>query len=354
MNGFNRFITRATFNASDRIELYDNFRQYLLDGVEVDVVYSRLIESYTRRGKKPNHPIAEILRECSSHLATGSTLAESLAEWIPESERSVIEASDAVNATADGFYRAEKMAKDLKRMKSSMFGAVAMLLFMFLCFFTLLAMICSMLIPYILQTTPLYMWGSAQKVIYYFYVFISEFWYIAIAAVLATIYLVVYSLPRWTGSGRYHADKFLPYSIYRTLNGAIFVSNVDAMLSSGIPLRDALLKIKGSSRSKWLIERIDGALIGLSHGEGNLGAALDSSGYDFPSEDAIIKLCSVFDTSNKSGSLTSFSDRWQESTISALEKASKSIQVMGMLGCAFGIIGVCFILSPLITAMFNV
>ncbi|ECO4313208.1 type II secretion system F family protein [Salmonella enterica] len=353
MNGFNRFITRATFNANDRIELYDNFRQYLLDGVEVDTAYLRLIDSYTRRGKKPKHAIAEILRECYSHLATGSTLSESLSEWIPDSERSVIEASDAKNATAEGFYRAEKMAKDLKRMKSAMFGAVSMLMFMFLCFFALLAMICSMLIPYLLQVTPLYMWSSAQKLIYYFYVFISDFWYIAVVALGTLIYFIIYSLPRWTGNSRYHADKFVPYSLYRTLNGATFVSNVDAMLSSGISLRDALLKIKSSSRSKWLIERIDGALIGLAHGEGNLGAALDVSGYDFPSEDAIIKLRSIFDTSNKNGSLTSFSDRWQESTITSLEKMSKSIQVLGMLGCAFGIIAVCVILSPLVTAMFN-
>lgn len=353
MNKVNRFITKLTFNANDRYDLYDNFSQYLVDGIEVDVAYLRMIESYTRRGKKPNHPIAEILRECYSHLATGSTLAESLAEWIPDSERSVIEASDAVNKASEGFQRAMKMAQDLQRSKSAITGAGGIFLFMFLNFFGLLAMICSMLIPKTIEITPLYMWSIPQKAIYYFYVFVSEYWYVAVTVAAMVIYGVWYSLPRWTGNSRYHADKYLPYSLYRTLNGATFISNIDAMLSSGISLRDALVKMRDSSRDEWLKERIEGALIGLATGEGNLGAALDVSGYDFPSEDAIIKLRSLFDTSNKSGSLTSFSARWQEATISRIEKVGKAIQVMGMLGCAFGIIIVCVILSPLVTAMFN-
>lgn len=352
LTGVQRFITKATFNESDRIDLYDNFRQYLLDGVDIETAYKKLIESYSRRGRKPNHPIAEILRECLQSL-DGSSLADSLSEWIPERERSIIAANEEANKPAEGFKKCIELCTGVSRLRKSIRKTVGVIGFMAACFFGLLTMICVIIVPLILRTIPLYMWTNLQKSIYYFYVFMTDYWYVAFVCVAALTYIFILSLPRWTGDARYHFDKHFPYSLYRVMNGAIFISNIDSMLSSGIPLKDALLKLKHSSGSNWLNERIDGALVGLSAGEANLGYALDVSGYDFPSEDALIKLCSLFDTTNREGSLTNFSKRWLDSTIENIENIGQSIQGFGMLACSFGIISVCAILYPLIAQTLN-
>lgn len=52
MNRIKRWIYQKTFNASDRMEIYDNFRQYLLDGLSAQITFEKLIDNYTRRGKK--------------------------------------------------------------------------------------------------------------------------------------------------------------------------------------------------------------------------------------------------------------------------------------------------------------
>ncbi len=56
MNRIKRWIYQKTFNASDRMEIYDNFRQYLLDGLSAQITFEKLIDNYTRRGKngRPN------------------------------------------------------------------------------------------------------------------------------------------------------------------------------------------------------------------------------------------------------------------------------------------------------------
>ncbi|KAF0784791.1 hypothetical protein L243_14905 [Salmonella enterica subsp. enterica serovar Worthington str. BCH-3008] len=42
MNRIKRWIYQKTFNASDRMEIYDNFRQYLLDGLSAQITFEKL------------------------------------------------------------------------------------------------------------------------------------------------------------------------------------------------------------------------------------------------------------------------------------------------------------------------
>ncbi|MEB5974849.1 hypothetical protein MXF20_22510 [Pantoea dispersa] len=83
MNRLARAIYQATFSAQDRIEIYDDFRQYLLDGRGAKESYQKLIDNYSRRGKKPGDAVAQILTECAENLGAGFGLADSLREWIP-------------------------------------------------------------------------------------------------------------------------------------------------------------------------------------------------------------------------------------------------------------------------------
>lgn len=65
MNKYQRWLYKLTLNSDDREDIYDNFRQYLLDGLSLEKTFDRLILHYTRRGKKTHHPIAMILKACA-------------------------------------------------------------------------------------------------------------------------------------------------------------------------------------------------------------------------------------------------------------------------------------------------
>lgn len=353
MNNFDRKIMKATFSAQDRLEIYDNFRQYMLDGATAKKAYEKMIISATRRGKKPNDGVAMILTECMDKLNNGDSLADSLSEWFPAQERSVIESCDTVGRAADGFAEAIKIADAIYRIKKPVRSAVTVSLVMFFNFFVVLGVMCSLIIPIIEQSTPVERWNVAQKGVYFFYYATVNYWYVIIAILIGFIYLISYSLSRWTGEARVYFDKFPPYSIYKMMQGTTFLSNVDAMLSSGMALQDVLFRISKQSESAWLSERVDAVLGGLSNGEKNLGTALDSSGYEFPSEKAIIKLQSLYETSNSEGSLSRFTRRWLEDSIENIDAAAKTIQIVSLFANAISVIGLVAIMYPLIQQMFS-
>lgn len=78
-----------------------------------------------------------------------------------------------------------------------------------------------------------------------------------------------------------------------------------------------------SCESPWLLERLEATLNAIEDGEENLGTALDVTGYEFPGDAAIIKMKSLFESSNKEGSLKRFAGKWLDKTIAAVETSGR-------------------------------
>lgn len=117
MNKFQRWLCQLTLNSNDREDIYDNFRQYLLDGQSLEKTFDKMIVNYTRRGKKPNNEIAQILKEYAARLKEGHSLGGSLKEWFPEQKLSVIDACNIAGRPWDGFQKTMKIAKSTDRLK---------------------------------------------------------------------------------------------------------------------------------------------------------------------------------------------------------------------------------------------
>ena len=331
MNKFARFIYQATFSEQDRIEIYDDFRQYLLDGRPAKEVYQKLIDNYSRRGKKPGDAIAQILTECAENLNSGFGLAGSLREWIPDQELSIIESCELAGREADGFLNAMSIADGTGKIRRIVRKTAGQMFY--LTFLSLLVVVgfCIMLVPTILQAVPLSQWNSIQTAVYYFYQMIIEWWWVLVPAFIGIISLVMMSLNRLTGRVRFFLDRFPPWSIYRRIQGAAFIMNVNAMDGASIPLERAVVSMKESTRSAWLYERLDALDLAISAGEKNIGAALDSTGYEFPDDRAIIKLQSLFETKNSEDSLQRFAATWLERTVSSVEQTGDRMRIASML-----------------------
>lgn len=353
MNPFNRILCQWTFNADDRSDIYDNFRHYLLDGQSIKKTFDRLIINYTRRGKKPNNEIAQILKECAAHFEEGTPLAEALKAWFPEQEISVIEACHIAGRPADGFQKAIHIAHSTEQLKKAIRGALLTSAYLFSLSLTILTLACVMLVPLLLESVPLVQWSLAQKGVYYFYLFVITWGGWLFIGFVLTCILIVYSFPRWVGKRRFYADKFPPYSFYKGIQGSTFVTSVSALMSSNIPVKNALIKMRDLSQSPWLIEKINAALARLADGEENLGAALDTAGYEFPSEDAIIKMHSVFETSNQEGALERFGERLLETTLMQVERQGHVIKLVSMFGGAAATVGIVGIMYGLIERAFH-
>ncbi|MEX0446563.1 type II secretion system F family protein [Xenorhabdus sp. SGI246] len=352
MNNFERYIYLKTFSASDRIEIYDNFRQYLLDGVSAQDTFNKLIDNYTRRGKNPGSPIGKILTECSQNLKAGFSLSESLKEWIPEQELSIIESCDVAGRVADGFLNAMFIAEGSDKILRSIKSSLMIMTYMFALSFSIVIMFCVLLVPVLKQNIPLEKWNVLQLGVWYFYVVVTEYWYVILGFIILLIFSVYKSLSLWTGNLRFFFDRLPPYSIYRRLHGATFILNVNAMLSAGIPMETAINNMVETCKSPWLLERLESTLRAIESGEKNLGTALDATGYEFPGEDAIIKMQSLFETANEEGSLKRFAGKWLDKTVSSVERAGDLLRILGYFGCAGSITLLILIMSDLIQQAF--
>jgi len=352
VNKLARIIYQATFSAQDRIEIYDDFRQYLLDGRSAKETYQKLIDNYSRRGKNPGDAVAQILTECAENLGSGFGLGDSLREWIPDQELSIIESCDLAGRPEDGFINAIDIASGSGRISSTVRATVSVTGYLTLLSVTVIVLFCMMLVPVIIQAVPLSQWNGMQTAVYYFYLLLSDWWWVLLLLFGGVIALVVWSLPRLTGRLRFFLDRFPPWSIYRRIHGAAFIMNVNAMDAAGIPMERAIASMKESTRSAWLYERLDALELAISSGEENLGQALDATGYEFPDERAIVKLQSLFETRNSEGSLKRFADTWLENTVRSVERTGDRMRIVSLLLCGVLVASLMLIMFSLIQKAF--
>ena len=352
MNRLARAIYQTTFSAQDRIELYDDFRQYLLDGRSAKETYQKLIDNYSQRGKKPGDAVAQILTECAENLGAGFGLADSLREWIPDQELSIIESCDLAGRPADGFVNAMDIASGTGRISGAVKSTVAVTSYLTLLTVGVVVMFCMMLVPVIIQAVPLSQWNGLQKAVYYFYLLLSDGWWALLLLFVGMVSLVVWSLPRLTGRLRFFLDRFPPWSIYRRIHGAAFIMNVNAMDAAGIPMERAVATMKASTRSAWLYERLDALERAIPSGEKNLGVALAATDYEFPDDRAIVKLQSLFETRNSEGSLKRFAATWLERTVKSVERTGDRLRIVSLLLCGVLVASLMLIMFSLIQKAF--
>lgn len=352
MNRLARALYQATFSAQDRIEIYDDFRQYLLDGRSAKETYQKLIDNYSRRGKNPGDAVAQILTECSENLGGGFGLGDSLREWIPDQELSIIESCDLAGHAEDGFLNAIDIASGTGRISATVKSTVGITAYLTLLTVSVLVLFCMMLVPVILQAVPLSQWNGLQTGVYYFYLLLTDWWWLMLLCFGGIITLVILSLPRLTGPLRFFLDRFPPWSIYRRIHGAAFIMNVNAMDAAGIPLERAIASMKESTRSAWLYERLDAVERAITAGEENLGQALDATGYEFPDERAIVKLQSLFETKNSEGSLKRFAATWLDRTVSSVERTGERMRIGSLLLCGVLVASLMLIMFSLIQKAF--
>ncbi|ENG4975177.1 type II secretion system F family protein [Escherichia coli] len=348
MNKIKRFIFKLTFNASDRRDIYESFRGYQMDNLSAEDTFDRLISVYSRRGKKPNQPIALILAECKGNLAAGSNVANSFSEWFPEDEVSILNSCERAGNLIKGFENASSFASQMVAISDAKKSTRNTFLYMSFLTFGLIIMFCMMMVPAIQLFVPIEQWSGMELSLWYLYVGIRDFWFFLFLFAVVLIVLLNRSYNRWTGVLRNKADNYFPYSVHKRIQGSIFIMNMNAMLSADIPMEEAVESLIEYTNSAWMRERLEAISGAIKSGDKNLGTALDSTGFEFPSVDAIIKMQSLFDTKNGIKSMERFSDEWMKKTVLSLEHLSTIVRVGSMFACGGSIMFLVSVMSNLL------
>jgi type II secretory pathway component PulF len=146
-------------------------------------------------------------------------------------------------------------------------------------------------------------------------------------AVLAAV--VTWSLPRWNGHWRLKVDDLPPWSLYRLIQGAGFLGSLAAFLRAGVPLPEALRRIRLSA-NPWLAERIDATLFYVHSGY-DLGEALHLAGHRFPARDIVEDLRIYASLGNLEDSMERITAEWIGQSLADLKALGDALKVLGMI-----------------------
>lgn len=324
-------VLRATFTGKYRRPFYETLR-FLLENGKAEAEAFRMIgDVHTDFGRRW-HPYNELVQDCLQALGDnrpGHQLLDVLKLWVPPNEAALLGAGVKSGALVVALEQSDRLIDVRFRIGQQVAFASVYPLLLVVTFSAMLMVNSMKVIPTLSKISSPSTWTGALGAMYSL-AGITERWAGTFFAVgIALVLLIVWSLPRWRGRIREQADSVMPWSLYKDLQGAVFLMNVAALLDAGLPDIDVLQTLRRTA-SPWLRERIDAALDGISLGN-SLGMALRNSGFDFPDRRSVNYL-SLLDKGKGAAQLISrYADRALEDIIARVKRRANTARGLSWL-----------------------
>jgi len=240
----------------------------------------------------------------------------------------MLQSGEAAGKLEQGLDQTAWLAEQAGRISTAVMAAVTYPLTLFTGIGCLVAWFSVTIIPTFAEALPPDKWTGGPLALYQLSVYITHYWHITLAACVALVSAFVISLPRWTGRSRELVDNYPPYAIYRLYQSAVFLISLSAMVQSGIPINDALKKIKQTA-STWLQVKLQLALRRISAGTAP-GKAMMLPMFDKETLDDLFVYSSV---SSFDEAIAAIGNRSIEDTIARVKRLAAQMNVaLLMLG----------------------
>lgn len=308
-----RKYVRLGFGPDERAQLYTTLAMLLENGVQLVKAIDRLYGVHSLDGKNTKGPIAIFLAEARAQIRDGKPLSAALSRFIDREEASIIEAGERAGQLRQAFKEAIANIKRKKEISNAIVAGTAYpaVLCAMLC--VMLYIVAKKLMPQLAKTIDLESLGGSAFILHKLSAFVINYGIASLVGLAIIGAAIAWSLPNLTGRFRVKLDKLPPWSIYRANTGAAFMLNTAVMVQSGIKLLDALQQLH-SNAAPYLRERIGATIEGIKRGR-NLGEALNDSGLQFPSNEAVRLLLLLSDNSGFDKTLHSFAIEWANTTV---------------------------------------
>lgn len=242
----------------NRADFFTDIAAALRDKSDLVTEVTNLLNRAEQRKK-----IGDIMmyREWLSRMERGN-LTEALSNTLPSTDLMIMGAFEHSGRLADGLDFMAKTVKMAGRMKSRIIAAIAAPSFVLLIIMGILALHAFMLTPIMTQIYEVKDWPFVGQILYPVSQLIRHYGIFLVIALVSGLVAFGISINRWVGDKRVTADKYLPYSIFRDYNGALFLTSLAAMMKSGTGLLESLksLDTLSSPWMKWHIRQMIGRL----------------------------------------------------------------------------------------------
>lgn len=205
-----------------------------------------------------------VLRTLTNRYASGNggSLGDLMFGIAPASDLMLLRAvDDAVNTKAEALERAaDAVDFQIRSFKTLMVSlatpAIALPLVGVLCIIT------SEIIASIARDAPPSIWVGFNGLVKLLAEFIDAHWGKVFLAILASIGVLLWQLPRWVGRYRLKVEGLPGFALYRDYNAAIVLSAMSMMIGSGKTMMQSLvdLRLNATPWLRWHLQRIINSL----------------------------------------------------------------------------------------------
>lgn len=333
-HAFGKFLFRHV-NTKGRQRIWSKLSKLIGNGVPISRALATMCDRRRRNcGRGDAQVIA--LTKWQHGMDNGKRLSQVIGEWVSPVERMLIAAGDHSGSVEQSMKSAIHVMQASQKIRSSIVSGLWYPALLIVAAFVVLYMIGFMVVPAFSKAQPVGGFrGSAAVLVSLAY--FAQHWMIPIAiALVLSIVVFFYSLPRWDGRVRVILDRFPPYSVYRMLVGSTWLISLAAMIEAGVRLENALQQLNEMS-GRWMKNRTLAALSGMRAGY-HLGDALLRSGFDFPDREIIDDLGIYSSLSGFDEALSTLGRDWVDEAVQSIESKMNVIFVVSIIFVA-GVVG---------------
>ncbi|MDR5776950.1 MULTISPECIES: type II secretion system F family protein [unclassified Caballeronia] len=339
------------FGAKQRLKLYKSLATLLRNNVPLRQALVTSYEVYSDNGKKPDRIEAIVLQDCIAGVDNGRALSFILQQWVPFDEHSTIATGDRGGKVADALMRGAEVIKRKGMMRKALISAVTYPAMLMLSVGGAFYLIATKVMPRLLMSVKPENMDSSVHLLSWLSSFVADNGAVVLLLTLAASIGIGLSMPRLTGKTRFFLDKFPPWSMYRIVQGAIFLYNVGVLLEANVPKKE-ILEMMLERANPYMAERLDGALLGVKNGL-DLGQALRASGFEFPSRDAIAYVSVIGSMEGGEAQLKEFGEDWLDESVDRLATASAIFKQIAILAGGLLIMAIVQGVNALSSGMLN-
>ncbi len=311
-----------------RLQIYRKLASLLRNRFSLMNSLDMIYNSITDEGQHPNEPIGIAISAWGRSLREGHPFSEALKGWAPDRERLMLSVGDVADLES-ALLNLIKVCEGSTRMIRPIISAITYPSFLLMMSVLIVYAIGVYMVPPMLSAAPNTIWTGTAKSLIDLSSWIQKNWPLAFAffPVLGlTIYLTI---GYWTGKVRVKFDRAPPWSLYKIFTGITWLLALSALVKGGVPVSLALTSLKKDA-SRYLTERIDGALFHIKNGD-NLGQALGKAGHEFPDKQIIADLKVYSELDNFEEALDKLANEWLEDSVYLIEQRAEIMNAFALL-----------------------
>ncbi|WP_297392101.1 type II secretion system F family protein [Acidiferrobacter sp.] len=318
-----------------------------------DVMAELAQRSERRHGHRD--PVTQMLIRMAQGLRNGRAIAPVFADWVPKEDTILLAIGEATGRVPDMLRLIITLGQSHKNLTRTALKGLISPVSTGLAALGMLWYLSAKVMPVFKPLLKGHaLTGLGALIMNLSHVIRSEVFVIGLPAVLVlSLVGFLLSLPRWTGRLRRLCDRFPPWSFYRRIQGALWLSSFAALSQAGMQEKDAMEQMMKDA-VPYVRERLQAARNGLLAGR-SVGEALANAHFLFPDSDTLDDLAVMANYPDYSARMAELSQETMQETEEAIALSTKSLSVVMQAASSLLMIGMVFgIFSILQTLMASV